>query len=189
MTRAPDLMVQPAVADTETLQFALQMVLSHLQQVDMAMLDAPLATRLSALAQACTALDAQLHRQPLPAITAQNLLDHAVFDRLMVLAGPETARDLLDRLVEDLQSVQQNLNTARHPPVWEALRTQSHILIGLAGAVGAHGLHKSAQDLNDLANDPAQQPALDPLLSRLTPTLAALIHFVQAQRTAAVAAQ
>jgi hypothetical protein len=68
------------------------------------------------------------------------------------------------------------------------LRDQSHILIGLAGAVGATGLHDMAQDLNRLANQ-MEPDGLAPVLVQLTPALDALIQFLHAQRAPDIAAQ
>jgi two-component system, OmpR family, aerobic respiration control sensor histidine kinase ArcB len=188
MTRAPDLTDRPDLADIETLQSSLQSVLTHMQQMDLAAVDAALGRRLTSLAQACVALQIQLRRHSPTAPVPADLVDHHTFDHLMVLAGPETAPDLLDRLAEDLQSVQQQLTLPRAPADWENLRAQSHILIGLAGAVGAESLRSSAVDLNNLANV-HQQTGLDTVMRRVLPLLDALIRFVHAQRISVVAAQ
>lgn len=188
MTRAPDLTDRPDLAELEPLQSALQMVLAHLQHMDMAVVDATLALRLKTLAQACTALQTQLHTHIAPTDTNDTLIDASVFDRLMQMAGPDTMQDLLDRLVEDLQSVQVMLITAQQIPDWDVLRMQSHILMGLAGAVGAEGLQLLAQHMNALAND-QRHAGLDTLMARVVPALTALITFVQTQRSQMKVAQ
>ena len=151
-------------------------LLSHLQHIDLAAVDADVAARLGALLMTCKAVAAlPTMAAPLPVV------DRAVFDRLLDLAGPETSRDLLDRLAEDLIAVQHQLQIAGAACDWHTLRAQSHILIGLSGAIGADTLRRDAQHLNDLAHTPAPQK-LQPLLAQLAHPLNALIRFVQAER-------
>lgn len=188
MTRAPDLTDRPDLAEIEPLKSALQLVLARIQQMDMAVVDATLALRLNTLAQACAALQRQLQNHVSATDTNDTLVDGSVFDRLMHMAGPDSKQDLLDRLVEDLQSVEVLLITAQHTPDWEVLRMQSHILIGLAGAVGAEGLQQLAQHMNALAND-QRHAGLDRLMALVVPELTALIHFVQTQRSLMMVAQ
>lgn len=90
--------------------------------------------------------------------------------RLMDMAGPETARELVIRLDADLVSVAEGLRAAGAKPDWTALRSQSHILIALAGAAGAQRLQDAAEALNAIAHgtDPAE-------LNRLLPYCLTLI--------------
>lgn len=188
MTRAPDLTDCPLVAVADPLNAPLQLVLATLRQIDMSTLDPTHAAQFVALAKACTHLAAQIGAQPPQPPALQLPLDRSVFDHLMDMAGPEIARDLLDRLIEDLTSVRQALDAARHTPDWETLRMQSHILIGLAGAVGATHLQTHAQDLNHLANQ-ASDVSLEWQLMQLDPPLTALIQFIRHHRHTAVAAE
>jgi HPt (histidine-containing phosphotransfer) domain-containing protein len=190
MTRAPDLTDHPIMAIADPLHVPLQLVLAQLRHMDMSTLDPRLAAQLAALAKACALLATHLDALQSPPTIASPLplLDRSVFDHLMDLAGPETAHDLLDRLIEDLTAVRQALDAARHAPDWESLRMQSHILIGLAGAVGATHLQTQAQDLNRLANR-ATDMNLERQFMQLNPPLNALIHFMQSQRHSAMAAQ
>jgi hypothetical protein len=186
MSPAPDFPDQPLSADadpTHALHTALQAVLACLHRMDVAHFDPALAQQIVTLTNAALAVDAHLYRHMPPPT-----LDRGVFDRLMRLAGPETSHDLLDRLVEDLMAVQHHMTTTPNTPAWDILRNQSHILIGLAGAVGATDVQALAQDVNTLANQ-MQPVGLSPLLTRLTPALDALIHFIRAQRIAGIAAQ
>jgi two-component system, OmpR family, aerobic respiration control sensor histidine kinase ArcB len=189
---APDLPDHPVLADadpTYILQSSVQALMACLRTFDARHVAPVLMQKLAVLHTACADVDAQLQTpMPPPTPMPPGPLDPTVFGRLMSLAGPETARDLLDRLVEDLASVQTLLIAARHGPEWEALRNQSHILIGLAGAVGATDLHDMAQDLNTLSNQ-MEPHGLAPLLARLIPALDALIQFLHAQRTSDIAAQ
>jgi CheY-like chemotaxis protein len=101
----------------------------------------------------------------------------AQFDRLLEVAGPEAAPELLRRLLEDLRHVERQIHRALAGPDWPELRAQTHVLIALAGAVGAIRLQHAAEALNAVAHrrDAAGLGTLAPPLLAL---LDDLIHFV-----------
>lgn len=101
--------------------------------------------------------------------------------RLLEMAGPETGRDLLDRLIGDLQGVRRGLIDASAMPDWPAIRSHSHVLISLAGAVGGLTLQAGAETLNQVANR-LDGPALDSLLPVVLVDLAAMIAGVEQVR-------
>jgi CheY-like chemotaxis protein/HPt (histidine-containing phosphotransfer) domain-containing protein len=72
----------------------------------------------------------------------------AQFERLIEVAGPEAAPELLNRLVEDLRHVERQLHHALAAPDWGEIRAQTHVLIALAGAVGAVRLQHRAEAMN-----------------------------------------
>lgn len=80
------------------------------------------------------------------------VIDRARFDRLLELAGAEGAQELLQRLIEDLRQVDRGLQRglAEHDPA--EIRAQTHVLIALAGAVGATALQRLGEALNDAAH-------------------------------------
>lgn len=78
-------------------------------------------------------------------------LDQVRFDHLMDIAGPDHARELLRRLRLDLESVQDKLLSAQSPTDPEQLHSQTHVLIALAGAVGAVRLQHTAEAVSMLA--------------------------------------
>ncbi|EEW24519.1 ATP-binding response regulator [Rhodobacter ferrooxidans] len=78
--------------------------------------------------------------------------DPARLHHLLQLAGPATARELLTRLDADLAATRTQLARAASGPDWPSLRAQSHVLIALAGTVGADPLHRSAVALNAVAH-------------------------------------
>ena len=91
--------------------------------------------------------------------------------QLMLMAGPELARDLVDRLQDDLASVAAALRAAWPAGDWPVLRSQSHILVSLAGAAGARRLQAGAEHLNNAANladGAAMHLALPPCLTQIT---------------------
>jgi hypothetical protein len=80
------------------------------------------------------------------------IIDHATFDGLLALAGPEVAPELLRQLSADLAGVATALSAALgqgDPPL---VRAQTHILMALAGSVGAMPLYVAAERLNRAAH-------------------------------------
>lgn len=104
-------------------------------------------------------------------------LDLDRFEHLMSIAGANYAEELLRRLRQDLESVQDLLSGSVTPPDWAVLRAQSHVLVALAGAVGAVQLQHMAETLNALAHG-SDVLALNRLMPGLLDHLDALIVFV-----------
>lgn len=106
-------------------------------------------------------------------------IDPAQFDRLLSMAGPVMAVELVDRFLEDLQAAAKHLDAARHGPNWASIRAQSHVLIALAGTAGAHRLQGLAEHLNHLAHgDAPRRSDLSPLFDQTLQALQAMISFV-----------
>lgn len=80
-----------------------------------------------------------------PPLSAATLAD------LMAAAGPEFQDQLLERMREDLEMVERNLERALELEDGEALQAQTHILLSLATAVGALPTFSAARRLNRLA--------------------------------------
>lgn len=110
----------------------------------------------AALARAVGAAPAQ------PALSALHL------DRLLALAGEDQGRELLDRLIDDFRSVQTGIDEGLNAPDHALLRARSHVLISLAGAVGADSLQTMAEAMNTAthARDIALARVLAPKLLR-----------------------
>jgi two-component system, OmpR family, aerobic respiration control sensor histidine kinase ArcB len=79
---------------------------------------------------------------------AERSIDLAIFDALCQAIGPEMMGELLEKVVSDLRSVQATLEAARAPLDPEAIRSASHILVSVAGAIGATRLQMRARRLN-----------------------------------------
>jgi two-component system, OmpR family, aerobic respiration control sensor histidine kinase ArcB len=108
-------------------------------------------------------------------------LDRARFDHLMEIAGPGAVRELLDRLGSDLRRAERSLFagiTARDRSV---IRAETHVLIALAGAVGADRLMKLAETLNGSAHR-RDDPARDALGSDTMAAVDRLINVVATER-------
>ncbi len=75
-------------------------------------------------------------------------------DRLCALAGAQMQQDLLFHLGQDLLNTESGLIAASAgAPDWKALRAHSHVLIALAGTLGARAMQAAAQRLNAAAHD------------------------------------
>ncbi|SPH17128.1 Aerobic respiration control sensor protein ArcB [Defluviimonas aquaemixtae] len=108
---------------------------------------------------------------------ANHAFDRAAFDRLIEVAGPQASRELLDRLCEDLRKVERGLVAGLADAGAAAIRAQTHVLIALAGAVGAVRLQALAQALNNAAHR-GEQAAYAALGQEALAQLDRLIHFV-----------
>lgn len=80
------------------------------------------------------------------------VLDFERYDRLMEIAGEDGAAELLERLLEDLRQVERGLERALSEQNPAEIRTQTHVLIALAGAVGADALQRLTETLNGAAH-------------------------------------
>jgi HPt (histidine-containing phosphotransfer) domain-containing protein len=106
---------------------------------------------------------------------------------ILTLAGPETAQRILRQMHADLSETAATLRPALAAANWNTIRAQSHVLISLAGTIGAMRLHALAIDLNTAAHaqDPGQTAALAaPLLSDLDALTALLADRLPAGGTA-----
>lgn len=91
---------------------------------------------------------------------------------ILALAGTETAELILRQMQVDLDGVARGLTAALDSRDWTEIRAQTHVLISLAGTIGADRLHSAAIDVNTAAHDRAE----DRVTSRAAPLLADLAH-------------
>ena len=119
-------------------------------------------------------ITARLHRSAIqsaanPVTTGLQHFEPERFHRLLDLAGPRHASELLSRLAEDLADTRAKTAMAAGLRDWPSLRNASHVLISLSGSVGAVSLQHLAERLNATAQ--AQDDA----------TLAAIIGIALAE--------
>ena len=93
------------------------------------------------------ALSANARQEPSPPDLPEGIA------RLLEIAGPEMASELLSRYEEDLAAVQTKLVSALSVQDWQVLRAASHVLIALSGTAGMERLEQSARSFNLAAND------------------------------------
>jgi len=89
-------------------------------------------------------------------------MDGNRFEALLQAAGPEGRVEFLTHLLQDLRSVAELLARSEAERDSAEVRAQTHILISLAGAVGADRLQELAESLNATAHRGrlAEAPAL-----------------------------
>jgi CheY-like chemotaxis protein/two-component sensor histidine kinase len=96
---------------------------------------------------------------PAEAAAGRPLIDEGTYSALVAAIGPETMGELLDKVVADLLAAQRDLAAAIEAPGSEPdsarIRSASHILISVAGAIGAVRLAACARELNALAHTDA----------------------------------
>ncbi len=104
--------------------------------------------------------------------------------RLAKIAGPAAAAELFARLQEDLATAQDGLARAVTLRDLQGLRAHSHVLVALAGTVGADALHRDAIRLNGLATDHTLGD--DTVFNRATALDAALSDLIRDVQRAAL---
>lgn len=116
------------------------------------------------------------------AVGVESGFNRNALKKLLEIVGPDDAAEFLGKMDADLTSVFDGLGKAiaRKDPA--EMRAQSHILIAIAGTVGAEGLQANAQRLNALARGAADPAALGSLAARVRHDLAALIAWISAER-------
>lgn len=122
-----------------------------------------------------------------PSVAALSLsddsLDVAALTRLVALAGPVDGPELMRRLIVDLGSVLTGITTAFANQDRALMLRHSHVLLGIAGAIGAKSIYQLAQYLNACAKDDTGMDAA-PQSTELPQRLMALIqhlHLLSAQ--------
>lgn len=93
------------------------------------------------------------HPPPKRKGTAPPNTNSDAFEKLLDMAGPELAPELLARFHEDLVSVQNRLTAGVESLDWKGLRAASHVLISLAGTAGFKQLEQASRDFNAAAHD------------------------------------
>ena len=79
-------------------------------------------------------------------------VDRSIFDVLTKTIGPDFLEEFLGKVSADFASIKKGLIAAEADENHTEWRSHSHILISVAGAIGATNLHRLAQELNISAN-------------------------------------
>ncbi len=94
-----------------------------------------------------------------PTGPASPVLDAEVYDALAQAIGPELMSELIEKVVADIGAARADIEAGQAANDAPAIRAASHILISVAGAIGAVGLQSLAQGLNGLASEGASLDA------------------------------
>lgn len=105
--------------------------------------------------------------------------DERCFLALFRLAGPLAGRELADRLDKDLTMISQAFAKVQHRPDRQVLRAQSHVLLAIAGTVGARRLNQLAERLNTIARTQDSADTAE-LLAEIQKLIGLLIRRVHA---------
>lgn len=124
---------------------------------------------------------ARLAQPPAAAATGIADFDPTRLASLLQITGPDLAPELLARLNEDLTTTQDTLAAGADSADWKRIREGSHVLISLAGSVGALSLQAMSESLNAIAHA-QDRDALASMMPPLEGELAALIRLVRATR-------
>jgi two-component system, OmpR family, aerobic respiration control sensor histidine kinase ArcB len=111
------------------------------------------------------------------------VIDRVTFDALCEAIGSETMAELLEKVISDLLGAQRDLAAALDPVERGPIRTASHILISVAGAVGAVRLQDCARALNAVAHADAPDRIADGV-RRCLAEIDAAVAFARGQRGA-----
>jgi HPt (histidine-containing phosphotransfer) domain-containing protein len=131
----------------------------------------------------CVMLRKYLDRMSAGQAGPEPIADAQVFQRLMALAGPSTAIELLDQLQVDLDEARAALVAALPAQNWATLRAKCHVLIAVAGSIGAFSVQTNAEHLHAAATR-EDADAVTMLVSEIDRRLLSLIGFVQDERLA-----
>lgn len=134
----------------------------------------------------CAALRNQLGRLSLTAPAPEPIVDAQVFQRLMALAGPATAVELLDQITLDLGAARAIIVVSTPLGNWQNLRNQCHILIAVAGSIGATHVQMTAEQVYGAAAA-ADADMCGALTKKLILRLDALLVFVAEERESRMA--
>lgn len=127
---------------------------------------------LQALAWQAGALAASLAQEESPPRTTDPAgLDPSVLEGLLALAGPDMAPALLSQIRIDLREAGDGIASGIDRADWEQIRRHSHVLISVAGSVGAMALHHRAEAVNSAAHA-ADLDALRHLAAEIGPAIA-----------------
>ena len=169
MTRTASESADPIRGPLQDLRRAVEVLRPHLMAADQ-------QAELSLIEEAVARLSA-----PRPVPTGLAEFDPTRLQNLFTITGPGLAAELLARLTEDLTATQDLLETGAASADWKRLREGSHVLISLAGSVGAISLQVMSETLNAIAHR-QDEAALDALMPPLNAELAILIQLIRATR-------
>ncbi|MEO0362474.1 MAG: response regulator [Pseudomonadota bacterium] len=112
------------------------------------------------------------------------LIERSIFDGLAASIGEDAMRDLIEKVENDLIASRDQIDSAAETGDMELMRSASHVLISVAGAVGGVRLQRQAERLNRLAHDGAADELRDLARTALS-ELDGVLGFVSAERTKA----
>ena len=117
------------------------------------------------------------------AASDKGVVDHAIYDSLAEAIGAEMMSELLEKVIADLSNSRRDLVSAEKGLERGPIRSASHILISVAGAIGATRLQLCARALNNRAHS-GENDGLADLLRQCLGEIDAAVAYASAQRAA-----
>lgn len=113
----------------------------------------------------------------------EGVVDQAIYDALAEAIGAEMMSELLEKVVADLSNSRRDLASAEQGLERGPIRSASHILISVAGAIGATRLQLCARALNNRAHS-GENDGLADLLRQCMAEIDAAVAYASAQQAA-----
>ncbi|MHA1128239.1 MAG: response regulator, partial [Alphaproteobacteria bacterium] len=139
----------------------------HIVRIEAAGADGVIAKPISGIAQFGNLINQHVGGTRVAAVQTGNpeevgSLDagHVISDVFKVLAdtiGQDALAEFLEKVIQDFENIAADLIQAEAMDDDAAVRTNSHILISVAGAIGASNLQHLAEDLNRAARSGKRQ--------------------------------
>lgn len=131
-------------------------------------------------------IDKRAARPAAAAAAGPGLIERTIYESLAASIGEEAMGELLGRIELDLAAVRADIEAASDFGDLDRMRAASHILISVAGAVGAVRLQRQAERLNRLSHENDMETAAA-LAADALPELDGVLRFVGAERKAKAA--
>lgn len=112
---------------------------------------------------------------------AAGFIDREIYSQLSETIGAEFLPEFLEKVILDFESIDVGLAGAKDENDFEEMRAQSHILISIAGAIGATSLQRLAQELNGAARGAVAQKT-DPLNSACRDGIVDVLTFLKSTK-------
>jgi CheY-like chemotaxis protein len=109
-------------------------------------------------------------------------VDRAIYDVIAKTIGSDFLEEFLEKVVTDFDTIKKGLIAAEAEENHTDWRSHSHILISIAGAIGATNLQQLAQHLNMAANSVDKQAA-QPLNLQCIKGISKVVVFLNNEKT------
>ena len=109
-------------------------------------------------------------------------VDRTIYDSMAQTIGSEFLPEFLKKVMVDFEAVKTGLTEAQSTDDFSEVRSQSHVLISIAGAIGATQLQMLAEELNAAARETLLDETKT-LNSRCIDGISDVVEFLTSERT------
>lgn len=118
---------------------------------------------------------------PSPTVDAP-AVDRNVYDSLAQAIGSSAMAELLDKVEADVATARDRLAQGLEASAIDQIRSSTHVLISIAGAVGATQVQEGAKRVNNAAERPENLAAVESEAASLLGEIDRVLVFVRAER-------